>query len=196
MPRMRILTASEQEAFDKPPLFDYKQRKQFFHLPKALLEQAETLRTPDSQIGFLLLCGYFKATKRFFLPEDFLQRDIEAVARQLELDPSVFNSNHYKKTTRLRQQKLILEFYGFEPFSSKAQSALSTEIMTMAKAYLKPKLIFDRCLDFLIQKRIELPNAWTLTELIRSWSINLITLINTHLDDKTRHLFYYTKIID
>ena len=30
MPRMRILSASEQEAFDKPPLFDHRERKKFF----------------------------------------------------------------------------------------------------------------------------------------------------------------------
>ena len=30
MPRMRILSPSEQEAFDKPPLFDHRERKKFF----------------------------------------------------------------------------------------------------------------------------------------------------------------------
>lgn len=68
MPRMQILTTSEQTAFDKPPLFNAEQRKQFFSFPKSLLEIANTLRIPSSQIGFLLLCGYFRATKRFFLP--------------------------------------------------------------------------------------------------------------------------------
>lgn len=51
MARMRILTASEQATFDKPPLFDHEQRKQFFSFPKPLLEMAHTLRTPSSQIG-------------------------------------------------------------------------------------------------------------------------------------------------
>lgn len=77
MARMRILTSREQATFDKPPLFDHEQRKQFFSFPKLLLEIAHTLRTSSSQIGFLLLCGYFKATKNFFLPQDFLQRDVE-----------------------------------------------------------------------------------------------------------------------
>nr|WP_169314569.1 DUF4158 domain-containing protein [Thiothrix nivea] len=107
---MCILTASAQEAFDKPPLFDYRQRKQFFSFPGALLEVARTLRTPSSQIGFLLLCGYFKATKRFFLPQDFVQRDVDAVARQLGLDGGAFNSSDYTETTRLRHQRTILEF--------------------------------------------------------------------------------------
>ena len=168
MPRIRILAASEQEAFDKPPLFDHEQRKQFFNFPKAILAIAGSLRTPSNQVGFLLICGYFKATKRFFLPADFLQRDIDAVAQLLDLDGVSFMPSNYTETTRLRHQKTILGFYGFSSFGSKAESTLSTEIATMAKTYLKPKLIFDRCVDFLSQKKIQVPVAWVITELIRS----------------------------
>jgi len=60
---MRILTANEQQAFDKPPLFDHRDRKKYFDLPKRLMDIAKSLRTPGGQIGFLLMCGYFKATK-------------------------------------------------------------------------------------------------------------------------------------
>jgi hypothetical protein len=101
MPRIRILTASEQEAFDTPPLFNHEQRKQFFNFPKAILAIAGSLRTLSNQIGFLLICGYFKATKRFFLPTDFLQRDIDAVAHLLDLDGASFMPNNYTETTRL-----------------------------------------------------------------------------------------------
>ena len=43
MARMRILTTNEQEAFDKPPLFDHRDRKRFFDLPKGLLDVANDL---------------------------------------------------------------------------------------------------------------------------------------------------------
>lgn len=192
MPRMRILSISEQEAFDKPPLFDHEQRKQFFSFPNALLNIARGLRTPNSQIGFLLLCGYFKASKCFFLSQDFLQRDIEAVSRQLGLEGAVFDPNDYTETTRLRQQKIILEFYGFRPFDSEAEKWLGIEITTMAGVYLKPKLIFDRCVDFLVQKRVQVPKSWVLTELIRvglsQRKTALVMLMDTNLTDKARRL--------
>jgi len=73
---MQILTTKEQENFNKPPLFDHIQRKQFFDFPRKLLDIACSLRNPTNQIGFLLLSGYFRATKRFFLPQDFHERDI------------------------------------------------------------------------------------------------------------------------
>jgi len=192
MARMRILTISEQDVFDNPPLFDHQQRKQFFSIPKSLLETANTLRTPSSQIGFLLLCGYFKATKRFFLPQDFLPRDIEAVSQVLGYQSGEFLPEGYVKTTRQRHQKVILEFYGFNAFDSKAGVALATEIATMAKTYLKPKLIFGRCVDFLIQKRIQIPRSRALSDLIRvglqEHKAELIVLMETHLDEPTRCL--------
>ena len=84
MPRMRILTTNEQELFDRPPLFNHCDRKRFFDLPKGLLDIADSLRTPSGQIGFLLMCGYFKATKRFFQPHDFHERDVDAVGNPRE----------------------------------------------------------------------------------------------------------------
>ena len=192
MPRMRILTINEQEAFDMPPLFDHQQRKQFFSLPDTLLEVARTLRTPNSQMGFLLLCGYFKATKRFFMPQDFHERDIETISKALNFQSGQFRPDNYVKTTRQRHQKLILEYCGFTPFDTQSELSLKLEIATMARTYLKPKLIFDRCVDFLIQKKIQVPMAWVITELIRSGlqehKSKLVTLIGTHLTNETRYL--------
>lgn len=192
MPRMRILSEGEQEAFDKPPLFDHEQRKQFFFFPNALLEIARGLRTPTGQIGFLLLCGYFKSTKRFFLPQDFHRRDVEAAAKTLSLSAVNFACEEYVKTTRIRHQQWILAFYGFQPFDNRAEAAVAVEISTMAKTYLKPKLIFDRCTDFLIHKRIQVPNTRTLSDLIRvglqGHKTALITLMGFHLTDANRQL--------
>jgi TnpA family transposase len=192
MPRMRILTANEQEAFDKPPLFDQRERKQFFNTPKALMDIAAALRTPSSQIGFLLMCGYFKATKQCYLPQDFHKRDIIFAAHQLDLGNNAFRPEEYTETTRLRHQHRILEFYGFTPFDEKTGAMLAIEIATMARTHLKPRLIFDRCVDFLIQKRQQVPQSGTLLELIRSGlqvrKTELIALMETHLSNATRRL--------
>ncbi|OED49129.1 hypothetical protein AB838_08170 [Rhodobacteraceae bacterium (ex Bugula neritina AB1)] len=189
---MRILTSNEQDAFDKPPLFDHKERKQFLILPKGLMDIAKGLRTPDSQIGFLLMCAYFKATKRFYQPQDFHDRDIAAATYQLNLSGGTFSPTQYTETTRLRHQRQILGFYGFLPFDQKASEALGTEIATMARMHLKPRLIFDRCVDFLIQRRVQVPTARRLMDLVRSGlhdrKSELIALMNRHLSDDDRVL--------
>jgi TnpA family transposase len=167
MARMRILTANEHEAFDKPPLFDHKERKQFLILPKGLIDIMKDLRTPNSQIGFLLMCAYFEATRRFYQPQDFHTRDVEAVVR-------------------------ILEFYGCAPFDENAQRALAAEILTMARTHLKPRLIFDRCVDFLTLHRIQVPTAYRISDLIRTGlhdrKTELVLLIDSQLSNEARNM--------
>ena len=168
MPRMRILSATEQRLFDLPPQFDSVQRKQFFELPKALRTLADDFRNPSSRIGFFVVGGYFKATKCFFAPGHFHQRDVETIARQLALPEESFVPQNYTKTTRLRHEHLILEFYSFKRFDTAAEKFISEEITNMARAQLKPKLIFWRCVDLLVRNKVQIPGYHRLAELILS----------------------------
>lgn len=164
---MQILTTQEQENFNRPPLFDHVQRKQFFDPPKKLLDIARSLRNPTNQIGFLLLCGYFRANKRFFLPQDFHERDIAVVVGMLGYSASEFIASDYSKGSKIRHQQIIAEHYGFKTFDKAAKAMIKLEINSCVSHYLKPRLIFERCSDCLIQKRIVLPQSWALCELIR-----------------------------
>ena len=190
MPRMRILSTNEQEAFDKPPAFDHRDRKKFLDFPKFLLTTAATMRNPDHQIGFLVSCGYFRATRRFFAPVDFWERDLAYVASQLGHPLS--STVQYPDRTRQRHQKIILDFHGFAPFDQGASYALVTEIATMARMHLKPRLIFDRCVDFLIQHRVQVPSAYRLNDLIRAGlhdrKAELIALMDSQLPAEARLL--------
>lgn len=156
------------------------------------MDIARNLRTPNSQIGFLLMCGYFKATKRFYQPQDFHSRDILFAAHQLNLSEIAFQTTQYTETTRLRHQRNILDFYGFAPFGARARNTLITEIATMARTHLKPRLIFDRCVDFLIQHRSQVPTSRNLTDLIRGGlhnrKVELIASMDKQLSDHTRNL--------
>ncbi|MFS4583643.1 Tn3 family transposase [Phaeobacter sp. C3_T13_0] len=190
MARMRILTANEQQAFDKPPVFDHRDRKKLFDFPKSLLTTAASMRNTDHQIGFLVSCGYFCATRRLFAPMDFRERDLAYVASQLGYPlPSTIQ---YPDRTRQRHQKIILDFHGFTPFDETASDALAIEIATMARMHLKPRLIFDRCLDFLIQHRVQVPSSYRLNDLIRTGlhdrKAELIALMDSQLPAEARHL--------
>ena len=190
MPRMRILSSSEQQAFDKPPQFDHRKRKKFFEFSTAFLDIALAMGSLDHQAGFLVNCGYFRATRQFFMPEDFEPLDVTYAANQLGAD--VTSAITYPNRTRQRHQQLILDFYGFAPFDAKAETALTTEVATMAERYLKPRLIFDRCVDFLRQRRVQVPRSGILIELIRTGlharKAELIALMEAHLADNTREL--------
>ena len=81
MSRMKILNTIEQEAFDTPPLFNSVQRKRFFDFPVKIRQFAANLQTPITRLCFLLNCGYFKASRRFFFARTFHSRDIRYVAQ-------------------------------------------------------------------------------------------------------------------
>jgi len=166
MPRMKILSTSEQEVFETPPVFNSVQRKQFFDFPASLLEISATLHKKTARISFLLSCGYFKATKRFFAPKDFHPRDIEYVARRLDLPADDFYLDDYSDRTQRRHRPRIVEFYGYREFDGRAEAQICQEIETMVRKQLKPKLIFWRCIDLLIHKRVHLPNYHKLSEMI------------------------------
>lgn len=192
MPRMRILSAAEQARLELPPIFDSAERKRYLDFSQSLMETARTLRGPDNQIGFLLMCGYFRAARQFFSPTDFHARDIAYVARLLDLPVDTFSSKRYVKATRFRHQQLILDFYGFRSFDGRAKTQLVTEIATMARGHLKPRLIFGRGLDFLIESRVQVPSVRRLTDLIRT-QLNtrkreLVRLAKAHLTPPVRRM--------
>lgn len=166
MPRMNILNRSEQEMFDTPPVFNSGERKQFFDLPSSLLETASHLQKPESRMAFLLSCGYFKAAKKFFRPQDYHERDIEYVARQIGLPPEKYVAEAYAPRSRRRHEKLILDFYCYRRFDKDAGSFIKNEITSMICAQLKPKMIFYRCVDVLIREHIQLPGYNQLSDLI------------------------------
>ena len=168
MPRMNILSAAERTELEKPPVFNSAERKQYFDLPIALLDAAEKMRKSETGIGFVLMCAYFRSAKRFYSPQDFHQKDMEAARHKLDIVTAPFVASKYTDTSRSRHQKIILNFYGFRLFDRDAERLLRAEVSDMMRGHLKPRLIFGRCLDFLIQKRIALPTTRRLTEIIRS----------------------------
>ena len=76
MARMKIVNTVEQEAFESAPVFNSFQRKHYLDFPQAIQQAAASLRTSANQLCFLLSCGYFKASKRFFPSRTFHPRDI------------------------------------------------------------------------------------------------------------------------
>jgi hypothetical protein len=189
---MRILNTVEKEAFDSPPVFNSVQRKQFFDLPIGVRRQADELRTPTNKVCFLVSCGYFKATKRFFLPESFHTRDVEYVAARMGLSADDVGIDRYDKQTSARHQELILQHYGFRSMDADARAFIEGEIEAMVRSQLKPRLILWRCVDVLIREKVAVPVYFRLAELILR-AINhrkreLAHLIDTTLAPDTREL--------
>lgn len=166
MPRMRILNAVEQHDFDSPPVFNSLQRKKYFTFSDTIHHMVAGLRSPSHQVGFLISCGYFQATKKFFPGNEFHLQDIEYVADKLGLSVEFTELNDYNNRTRQKHQQTILKFYGYRTFDNKVKEFLVEEIAAMVRTQLKPRLIFWRCVDLLNREKVQLPGCFTLTDLI------------------------------
>lgn len=192
MPRMNILNTVEQEAFESAPVFNSFQRKRYFDLSQAVQRAATTLRTPANQLCFLLSCGYFKASKRFFATRTFHPQDMEYVAGRAELRPDEIALDRYPKETSSRHRAFILDFYGFKPFRPHGRLVLAEEIAQLVRSQTKPKVIFWRCVDVLIREKIEVPGyfpiAGQILSAIKIHNQTLAATIERTLDTATQTL--------
>jgi TnpA family transposase len=166
MPRMKILNSVEREAFESPPLFNSAERKRCFDFPRAIQEIAAGLRSATNQLCFLLSCGYFRATRRFYPARTFHARDLQFLAERAGLLAEAVNFADYDKQTLARHQTVILDFYGFRPFKPHGRSILDADIARLVKAQVKPKAIFFRAVDLLVREKIEVPGYFRLAALI------------------------------
>ncbi|MDA7866198.1 DUF4158 domain-containing protein, partial [Akkermansiaceae bacterium] len=188
---MNILSAREQEAHDAPPRFSGVERKSYFSLPVEIRKLVENLRTPTNQVGFALAYGYFRATKSFFA-ECPRERDVEYVCIQLQVPISSVQFEEYAKGTIVRNRQRILEYFGFSDFDHSARMRLQKEIEDMVRSQLKPRLIFHRSVDILIEQKIALPSSDALSKLIlevlNGHRKKLVRVIDQNLAPETRAL--------
>ncbi len=60
MPPITILPAPIAEKYDLPPKYSSEERKKFGYLPVAMQKVVDTLRTPETKLGFIMQYFYFQ----------------------------------------------------------------------------------------------------------------------------------------
>ena len=165
MPRQAILTSAEQHLFDTPPVFNNSQRAKHFAISPSLKELIESLRTPTTQVCFLVQLGYFRATQQCFTG-GYHAPDLAYAARRLGIPLGMTDASAYDTVTAWRHQQLILEHLGYRPFDEQARSQLVSHLNPQIRSQVRPKSLLEQALLFLPDRRIEIPSSGTLTTLI------------------------------
>lgn len=168
MSRIIILSAEEQQQYERPPQFTNKQRRTFFALPDALQKVLNRLQTKTNKVCFLLQFAYFKACQQFFDPNDFLDKDIAYAAQLLGFDSvSKSDVDSYRTTrTALNHQNRILDFLGYHVYSDNIRQWLILEIKELVAKQVSPKKIFLIVLQLLQERCVVFPTYHALTKLI------------------------------
>jgi hypothetical protein len=146
---LKIFNQEEITAFEYPPEFNGDERKQIFALREWAVKLVESFRTPTNQIGFILQLGYFKAVNRFFAAKKFRPKDVEFIARHLQVSLESIDFGNYIGATFIRQQEIILENLGFRPFDEQAKLLLMKEALSISSTQIKPRFMFMSLVGFL-----------------------------------------------
>ena len=180
MPRPRILSAAEQEAFDNPPAFTAPERKKYIALSEAVRPLVDTLQTPTNRVCFLVTLAYFRATRKFFARQ-FHPRDVSYAARLLEVEGAEIDVARYAKSRAHHHRAMILELTGWAPFDARARQLLAGHLRPLVRSHSRPKVMFVQAVDTLQRHKIEVPGAYALTELI-------VDAVRRHKQDLVEHI--------
>ena len=167
MTSINFLKDNEIERFDLPPCFTEEERSKFFIMP----DNDINFRKIETKIGYILQEGYFISRKKFFLPEHYHPEDVEYVKKLLDIKRKIEISKYYIKTTYSFHKQIILNRNGHLSFSD-SRALFEREASELVKTSLRPKEIFDALLDYLYEKRIEVPRYYLFAEVITK-SLNL-----------------------
>lgn len=187
MPRLSILTSKEITAFDKPPKFTASQREKHFHLSDKLVTLMDKLSTATNKLAMVIQWGYFRATGRFFLINDFHLIDIKYVSKLLALDSDSVDLANYqnKRKTSRQHQKMILQHMGFKPFDKKAKVWLLAQMDNLIAKQMQPREMIYYLASQCHQKQIEIPSyhyfAENITNLYNAHEKKLLAIVKTNM---------------
>jgi len=156
--QLTILSDSEISKLYDLPKFDEDARQTYFEFNDAERTAMNQYSRVFTKIYFSLQLGYFKAKQLFFVVEaEKVFKDAEYI-RQRYFPAHVLNlSGKASQTTRLQQQKVILNLYDYRVADENIRATLIEKAEKLAMLYSRPVYIFRELLNYLEQNKIVLP---------------------------------------
>ncbi len=143
-----ILSIPEQQDFETPPRFDADERREIFDLKKIIRRHIRDFSSVENKIGFLVQWGYYKAVQRFFPPSTFHNKDLLFVAKMLDVESHNPLIRSYKDGTVRRHKAFILDYFGFQKYSSIPSKILEAEVLFRCSKQIKPRSQFGGIVTF------------------------------------------------
>lgn len=128
MPRLTILTPQEQKIFDNPPNFSVETRARLFKLTSYEYEIIDSIIKPLNKIYFFLQLIYFKHSARLFNSKQFNLKDLEHIAKILNLPINNINIKSYPQQTAQNHQNKILEYLGWQKLNNSTKHILKSKM--------------------------------------------------------------------
>lgn len=202
MTRMEILDPKEAREHDTPPSFNSAERKRLLANPEAVRNYADTLKTPTRKVCFLLGASYFRATRRFFSPSQYDEKDIRYLCGQLQVKIHEIKVSSYDRQAFSIHKKAILDLFGCTAFDEKAEELLVDELTPLILSHIKPKAMFEAMVESLRRRHVEVPSYHALSSIIitelRKHRKSLAETIDQKLSEEDRQFLdtLMEKVVD
>lgn len=200
MPRLSILSFSEQKKFDTPIDLSGEERKLYFRINNTINNFLAPIKTPMNRVIFLLMLYHFKVSKKFFPVHIFSLRDIKYASRQLILQNIGTEKCTLGSSTLQRYKTQILEYTGYQSFDQKAKKLIHSKAHKLAMQYTRPKVIFSDCVELLMEQRIEIPRyhaiRLVITDALQKYKNSLLQLLENNLSLETKEWLDKLTLLD
>ena len=155
--QLEILLDGEISKLYDLPKFDEDARLTYFELSTTEKVAMNQYNRVFTKIYFILQLGYFKAKHLFFIIDvEKVDKDVEYIRQRYFPQHLLKLSGKVSKPTRLEQQKVILNLFGYSIADEHIRMKLVEKAEQLAKLYSRPIYIFRELLNYLEHKKIVL----------------------------------------
>ena len=159
MTRLAILTPKAKRDFELPPKFKKEDRARYFQLSPKIRQLAfNKLRKPVNQVGFILQLGYFRATGKFFVSEDYRKKDIAYVCQLLKMDKKAVTMDNYTETSRKSHRDTLLSLSGWRLMNEGDDAQLIAKARWYIEQQVSPQKVFSGLVEHCADNKIVIPS--------------------------------------
>ncbi len=154
--QMKILSAARSRVFDDIPKLSREEGIGFTALDVKTRKLTNQMRSDINKVGFLTQRAYFQAKGRFFNSSKFKPVHIRMAERSLGIKNSIDISKYNPKTAS-HHRAIILEAYGWKPYTPSDRKALEQHALLLADKQKDSELILFSLLDHCWKNKTEVP---------------------------------------
>lgn len=156
--RLRILSEDEIKIIYDRPSYSYEDCCFYFSLSQPEKELLNTLRSVKSKAHFVLQLGYFMAKQLFFTFDlHEVEEDLQYILKELFNNSKIDDLSSIDKSTRLKQQQLILKLFNYHSCGSEERRKMEEKAQKSAAFCGKPIYIFREIMNYLSENCIVVP---------------------------------------
>jgi TnpA family transposase len=165
--RLTILSSEEISSLYDLPKFNDDDRRLYFDLSTLERDAVDRIHTAAAGIHLALQLGYFKAKRRFFVYEaSEVADDVAYIVRHYFANKPESEFKTLSKPTRLEQQKIILQLFGYRVADQAAKEELEQKAKRFAMLSTQPIFIMREALQFLESQRVITPGYTYMQDMV------------------------------